>query len=165
MASGNTLITILPYNNEPPQSNFATFDIRNEHPILDFDADVDEIAVFTSICPRVYSAGGITVYVHFSMSSAESGNVVWQVAFERMGDGQVDLDVDSFASAQSTGAVSVPVTSGYPKICSIAFTNGAQIDYLAVGESFRIKINRDADNASDTAAGDAELIAIELKET
>jgi hypothetical protein len=38
---------------------------------------------------------------------------------------------------------------------------------IAVGELFRIKIRRDADDtsATDNAAGDAELNAVEIKET
>ena len=39
------------------------------------------------------------------------------------------------------------------------------MDSLAVGESFRIKITRDADNGSDTMAGDAQLFAVKVKET
>lgn len=39
------------------------------------------------------------------------------------------------------------------------------MDSLAAGEAFRLKVTRDADNASDTMAGDAELIGVEIKET
>jgi len=46
---------------------------------------------------------------------------------------------------------------------NVAFTDGAQMDSVAVGELFRIKVTRDA--ASDDAAGDAELHAVEIKET
>ena len=46
---------------------------------------------------------------------------------------------------------------------SIAFTDGVDMDSVAAGERFRIKITRDA--ASDTATGDAELTGIEIRET
>jgi len=165
MAAGDSLIVFGPYQNEPPSSAYATLDLRNLHPVLDFDDTTEEAAVFAGVLPRHYAGGGITVYLHYAMSSATSGNVVWTAAIERVGDGQQDIDSDGFAAAQSSGAVAVPGTSGHVDICTIAFTDGAQMDSLAVGEGFRLKIARDADNASDTATGDAELVAIEVRET
>jgi len=105
----------------------------------------------------------LTVYIHYAMSSAESGDVDWDVAFERIGDQQLDIDADSFAAVQSVDNTTVPGTSGLVDIVSVAFTDGAQMDSVAVGEGFRMKVTRDA--ASDTAAGDAELRFVEVKET
>lgn len=164
MASGNTLITLHPYDNEPPSSNYATLDTRNGHPVLDFDAGTDESAIFSAILPRNYAGGGLTVYLHWSGTSATSGDVVWNAAFERIGEGQQDMDADGFASAQAVTATA-PGTTGHVDIAAIAFTDGAQVDSIAVGELFRLKITRDADNGSDTMTGDAELRAIEIKET
>jgi hypothetical protein len=165
MASGDTLCTFTALNNEPPSSNFATLDTRNGHPVLDFDATTDESAVFSAILPRHYGGGGITVYLHVSASGITSGNYIFDVAFERIGDGQQDVDSDGFAAAQSLAATAVPGTDGHVDIVSIAFTNGAQMDSIAVGELFRLKVTRDADNGSDTAAADIELHAVEIKET
>jgi hypothetical protein len=164
MASGNSLIIFHPYNNEPPGSAFATLDTRNAHIVLDFDKATDEFAVFSSILPRHYNGGGITVYIHWSASGVITGDVVWSVQFERIGDGQQDVDSDGFAAAKTVTA-SAPTTDGFVKISNIAFTDGAEIDSIAFGEKFRLKIARDADNASDTMDADAELHAIELKET
>ncbi|MCP4712511.1 MAG: hypothetical protein GY869_28130 [Planctomycetes bacterium] len=163
MASGNTLLILLPQGNEPPASVPALFDTRNSHPVLDFDASTNWSAVFTAIMPRNYGSGGLTVYIHYAMSTATSGDIDWDAAFERIGDQQQDLDSDGFAAAQSVDNTTVPGTSGLVDIVNIAFTDGAQMDSIAVGESFRIKITRDA--VSDTAAGDAELVAVEIKET
>lgn len=163
MASGNTLLIFTPLMNEPPASVFATLDTRNQHPILDFDAATNESAVFTGVMPRNYAGGGITVYIHYAMSSAVADTVDWDVAFERIGDQQLDIDADSFAAAKSVDDTTVPATSGLVDIVSIAFTDGAEIDSIAVGECFRIKITRDA--VSDDATGDAELVSIEIKET
>jgi hypothetical protein len=163
MASGNTLVVFRPVDNEPPASNYATFDIRNGHPTLDFDDTVQEAAVFTSVLPRHYASGGITVYLHWAATSATTGTVGWDVAFERVGDGQQDIDADGFATAQTVTAATAPATSGNVKITNVAFPDGANIDSLAVGESFRLRVRRDV--ANDTAVGDAELVAVELKET
>jgi hypothetical protein len=164
LASGNTLVIFTPLANEPPSANYATLDLRNYHPVLDFDADADEAAVFTGVLPRAYAGGGVTVYLHWAATSATSGNVVWDVSFERIGDDVLDIDSDSFAAVQSVTAAASG-TSGNVVIDTIAFTNGAQMDSVAAGEAFRLKINRDANNANDTMTGDAELVAVEIKET
>jgi hypothetical protein len=163
MASGDTLAVFHPYNNEPPSSAYATLDIRNQHPCLDFDASANESAVFSSIMPQNYDGGGVTVYIHYAMSTAEANTVDWDAAFERIGDQQQDIDSDGFASVQSVDDTTVPGTSGNVDIVSIAFTNGAQMDSIAVGESYRLKITRDA--VSDDASGDAELFKVEIRET
>ena len=163
MASGDSLAVLMPVHNEPPASNYATLDTRNSHPVLDFDDTTNESAVFSIILPRHYAGGGLTVYIHYAMSSAEANTVDWDVAFERIGDQQLDIDGDSFAAVQSVDNTTVPGTTGLVDIVSIAFTDGAQMDSIAVGELFRIKITRDAVN--DDAAGDAELLGVEIKET
>lgn len=163
MASGDTLAVFLPMQNEPPAANYATFDVRNQHPVLDFDTTTQEAAIFTGVLPRHYSGGGITVYVHFAATSATSGTIGWDVAFERIGAAQQDIDSDGFASAQTITAVTVDATSGNVTIASVAVSNGANMDSIAVGEAFRLRIRRDV--ANDNAAGDAELLAVEMKET
>jgi hypothetical protein len=165
MATGNTLLVFMPNDNEPPASGYATLDSRNQHPVLDFDASAVERAVFSGVLPRHYGGGGLTVYLHVSASGITSGNYIFDVAFERIGDGQQDVDADGFATVQSLAATAVPATDGHVDIVSIAFTDGAQMDSVAVGEKFRIYVERDADNASDTAAADIELHAVEIKET
>lgn len=165
MASGDSLLQWTAYHNEPPATAYATLDTRNQHPVLDFDADTDESAVFSAVMPQHYAGTtGVTVYIHYAMATATADEVVWNAAFERIGDQQQDIDADSFAAAQAT-TVTVPGTSGLIDIASIAFTDGAQMDSVAVGEGFRLKITRDADNGDDDATGDAELRWVELRET
>lgn len=161
MASGNTLLIFTPLGNEPPTSNFATPDTRNAHPVLDFDDSTSESAVFSAVMPRNYSGGGLTVYIHYS-AIATSGDVDWDVSFERIGDQQQDVDSDGFAAVNSVDGTTVPGTSGLVDIVNVTFTDGADMDSVAAGESFRLKIARDI---ADTAVGDIELHKIEIKET
>jgi hypothetical protein len=164
VASGNTLCVWTVQANQPPASNYATLDTRNGLWVLDFDASTDEAAVFVGILPQHYAGSGITVYLHWLATSATSGDVVWTTAFERHQAGTDDSDADSFATANSATATTA-ATSGSETITSIAHTNGAQLDSLAAGERFRLKVTRDADNGADTMSGDAELVAIELRES
>jgi hypothetical protein len=164
MASGDTLLIFTPQMNEPPSSNYATLDVRNVHPVLDFDASTNESAVFSGVMPQNYAGTtGVTVYLHYAMSSAVANTVDWDVSFERIGDQQLDIDADSFAAVNSVDNTTVPGTSGNVDIVSVAFTNGADMDSVAKGEGFRIKITRDATN--DDATGDAELRFVEIRET
>lgn len=162
MASGDTLAVFFPQDNEPPSTSFATFDARNGHPVLDFATG--ESAIFTGIMPRNYAGGGVTIAVHYAMSSATANAVAWETAFERIGDQQQDIDSDGFATAQSGGDVTVPATSGLVDVASTVHTDGAEMDSVAVGETFRLKLTRATPSGTD-ATGDAELAAVEIRET
>jgi hypothetical protein len=147
-----------PLVNEAPTSNYATLDSRNGHPTLDFDTTTQEAAVFSGIIPADYTGAGITVSVYCALTSATSGTVGWLVSIERMDVSSLDTDADSFASAQTITATTVPGTSGQILKLSVNISSGANMDSLAAGEMFRIKIERDVTN--DTAAGDAELMRV-----
>lgn len=163
MASGDTLLIFTPLHNEPPATVFATLDTRNSHPVLDFDADANEDAIFSAVMPQHYSGGGVTVLLHYAMATAVSLTIDWDVAFERIGDQQLDIDADSFAAVNSIDNTTVPGTSGFVDVVSVAFTDGADMDSVAAGELFRLLVRRDA--VSDDATGDAELLAVEVRET
>jgi hypothetical protein len=164
MASGDTLLIFRAMDNEPPATNYATFDVRNGHPCLDFDTTTGEAAYFSAVMPRNYSdATGVTVYLHWGGTVAGTGTVGWLVAFERLADGGTDLDADSFASDQTVTAEAADATSGILDVSSVAITKGANMDSVVAGDYFRIRITRDV--ANDNLNGDAELYAVEIKET
>lgn len=163
MASGQTLVIWRAQDNEPPATAPAAFDTRNGHPCLAFDTTTQETAIFTAILHRAYAAGGITAYLHWAAATAVTGTIGWDVSFERIGAASQDIDADGFATAQTVTAATVDGTSGNVSITNVAITDGANIDSIAVGETFRVRVRRDV--ATDTAAGDAQLLAVELKET
>lgn len=148
-----------PLTNETPATAYATPDVRNGRAILDFDATTDESAVFSAVLPFEYAGSGVRVYLYWSASTATSGDVVWNAAIERTDLSVLDIDADSFAAAQAA-TTTAPSTSGMVVRTTINISNGAQMDSLAAGELFRLKITRDADNASDNMTGDAELIRV-----
>ena len=162
MASGNSLLTFGPLASEPPSANYATLDLRNAHPVLDFDAATDESVSFSSILPAHYAGGGLTLKIHWTATSATSGDVVWNGEIEAISG--LDIDADSFATAQAvTGTANG--TSGIETVSTITFSSGANMDSLAAGGAFRLRITRDANNGSDTLVGDAEVLYLELLET
>ncbi len=144
-------------DNQPPATAFATLDTRNSIAVLDFDATTDESAIFLGIIPEATLLGsGLKIRLLWMATSATSGNVVWDVSLERM---TTDLDSDSFDTIAS-GTAAANGTSGILTVTEITLTT---IDSVAAGDGYRLKVTRDANNASDTMTGDAELVVCEIR--
>jgi hypothetical protein len=163
MGSGQTLAVFYPSDNEPPAANPATLDLRNLRPCLDFDATTNETAIFTGVMPQHYAGGGVTVYIHWAASTdtTDTHHCFWDAAFELCTG--LDLDGDSFAAVNSLDTDHCNATSGIETVTAITFVDGADMDSVVAGALFRLLITRDA--ANDDMTGDAELLAVELKET
>lgn len=167
--TSKTLVRWTAAGNQPPSSAFATLDTRNSILVLDFDDATDESAVFLGSIPEGTSLeSGIRVVIYWMSTTATTGSVVWTSAFMSLYDLSTDMDSDSFATAVSSGAIGVPTTSGYVRRTEIDHSS-SEIDGLnevVMGETesrlFRMRISRDADDAGDTASGDAEIIAVEI---
>lgn len=143
-------------DNQPPATNFATLDTRNSIAILDFDDTTDESAIFLGIISEAtVLTSGLSIRLIWTATTATSGDCVWDASLERM---TTDIDTDSFDTAASVTATT-NATSGVPNYSTITLTT---IDSVTTGDGFRLKINRDANNGSDTMVGDAELIAVEV---
>lgn len=171
MASGDTLVVFTALHNEPPATAFATLDVRaggstpaEQLVVLDFDADTDETAEFGGFMPRVYGAGGITVTIGWMATTATTGNCIWDVSFKSVSDDADDMDTKAFAAVNSVTDAAASA-SGEVAYATVTFTDGADMDSVAAGEYFRMRVTRDANNASDTMSGDAELVFVEIKET
>ena len=146
---------------EQPLTAFAPLVVRNNHPVLAFDASTNEQVFFTGIIPQQYDGtSSVDVVISWTSASAITGNVVWEAKFEHM-DTSTDIDADSFSTAL-TGTQTAPGTSGQTRNVTITFTN-AQADAIVGGAPFRLSITRLATNGGDTMTGDAHLIAVQVK--
>src|SRR5688572_23728001 len=167
MSSGNSLCGFAPQDNEPTATDFATYDARNAHPTLDFDASTTEYAQFTGFMPRHYSNGGITIQMTWAGTSGATGSVVWGAAIETLGvTATTNLDTNSFGTATIFATDSCPTTSGLMTTTSFVF-GATQLDGLATsgGDPFRLRIKRNATATGDTMSGDAEFVFAEIRET
>lgn len=166
MASGNTLCVFFPQAGEPPATNYPTLDLRNGVLVLDFDDTTDESIEFAGFMPRHYGGGGITVTVGWMATSATTGTISLDVAFKSVTDDVDDLDTKAFAAANNANPTTASAT-GEVDYVTITFTDGADMDSVAAGEYFRLKITRDANGttSTDNMTGDMELVFIEIKET
>jgi len=158
-----TLAVFTAFNAIFPATNYATKDIRNVYPVLDFDASTNESTIFIGLMPQQYRGGNIEARLFFSMTTATSGDVDWSIQFERISSSDQDIDSDSYSSATSIVDVAVPSTSGVVTVSSITVTSGANMDNVVAGDMFAIQITRGA--SDDTASGDAELLGVELRGT
>jgi hypothetical protein len=153
-----TLSVFTPERNQPPSTAFATLNTRNSILVLDFDDTTNESAIFDGVIPDGALLGsGLIVRVWWMATTATSNAVTWGVQFEKTG---TDNDADSFDTA-ATGTSTANGTSGIETLTSITITT---IDGLTVGDRFRLKVYRDASSAGDTMTGDAQLLAVEVRQ-
>lgn len=152
-----------PLTAEFPSSNFPQLTVTNQRPVLAYDAATSEAAYWADVAPQGLT-GTLSIILSFIMASATTGNVIWRAKIEAITDGDAtDLDsATSFDTANSSGSIAVPATAGYIKQCTITLTTN---DSLTAADYYRISIDRDAANGSDTATGDAYLLAFELRDS
>lgn len=144
----------------------ATQDTRNGHPVLDFNDAADECSYFGGVLSPDYAGGGLTFTIYWMATSATTGATGWLLAIGAHPDDALDLDSDSFAADNSVSATTATAT-GEVDYATIAFTDGADMDSLAAGESYRARLCRDGDGSvvTDDMTGDAELYKLAFVET
>lgn len=149
MATATLLASSVSLDNTSPPG----IEVQNSLPYLLFDAATDEICYLEFRLPDNYASSPV-LKAFYAMSSATSGDVVWAAEIWAMSDGDsADINTPSYDTA-NTVTDTVPATAGYPAELTITLSNN---DSMAAGDLVRIKFYRDADNASDTATGDAGL--------
>jgi len=116
------------------------------------------------------SSADVVVLVDFYgvTNPGASQNVIWQAAVcaRTPGDSQSIL-TDSFATAVAASAVAVGTSdAGYPKRATITITS-TNLDSLASGDRFTLKLFRDPAHASDSYTQDALVygVAVEWSST
>jgi len=125
-------------------------------PTLRFDDTAIENAYTSFPFPQDMQHGtNIWMRLYYAMESATSGAVRWETYYRTVKDG------DALAGANDSGIsenVAVPGTSGVLDVWEIWLTDlNAVLDEI-VG----LQVRRKADDAGDTATGDAHLVGVEL---
>jgi|SRR3990167_1398104 len=131
--------------------------------VYGFDAATAEYLDFLVLL-RGYAGGGLTIAVAWSAFSAITGNTIWRIGIRRIQDDAEDIDAAHTYDYNSV-TDAAPSASGEVVYPTITFTNGADMDSWADGELAIVRVGRDAANASDTMAADAELWTPEIRET
>lgn len=128
-----------------------------------FDAASDEYIDLLCVLEG-YDGGGLTIKLKWSSEDQTSGNVLWEAAIRRIQDDVEDIETShSYDFNQVTAAA--PSVVGELSYDSITFTSGADMDSLADGELFVLRVKRNADDAGDTMSNDAYLWSVTGVET
>ncbi|MEM8864180.1 MAG: hypothetical protein AAGF31_01385 [Planctomycetota bacterium] len=129
--------------------------------MLDYDDSLIEATSFTLFLSSNYSGGGFAVQLLWTSQTATTGDVRWEAAIERQPTG-FDLDSSNFGD-DVTAISAAPSTAG--EIVATELSISAAISGLPLaGERLRLRIRRNAADAGDTMVGDAELLAVEVRE-
>lgn len=119
-----------------------------------FDQSTDEHWMWSFRLPSDYASGGAVVLTWGA--KVTTGNVIWKTGINSIDPSAEDADAAVFNAADLSSATAVPGTTEHLKETSISLT----VTGLAAGELVILFVGRDADNGSDTAAGDATLAAV-----
>lgn len=170
MASGDILFAFGARDGIPTATLGAAHGIRaggstpNEGvPTLAFDDTTAEYVDFFLEMPPHYAGGGVTLSLKWA-SGATSNATIWQAAFRRVNDDAVDVDTSHSYAFNSVTATTASA-AGEWDYCTITFTDGSDMDSVAAGDSFILRISRDATNGSDNMTGDALLVSGSATET
>lgn len=156
-----TRLVFTPTAAEFPASNFPALGIDGQsRPYLAFDTTTAETCYWTFVAPQGLT-GALTAIVTYRAASATSGTAAFSVALECITDGDsTDTDAgSSFDTANSPSTVTVPGTAGYIDQYSVTLTNA---DSIAAGDYCRLSLARNV--ASDSASGDLQVLAVEIRE-
>lgn len=123
---------------------------------FDFDQNNEESAEWEVVMPSTYTGGTVTVKFHWTTSVA-SGNVVWGCQAICVGDNE------TMKTAFGTAQTVTDGSNGTDKMNLSAATSAITIAGTpAASKTVVFRVYRDATNASDTLAGDARLVAVEI---
>lgn len=130
---------------------------------LAFDTTTEEWCTWQFRMPSDYASGPVAK-VQYKMASAVTGGVAFDVRLGTIDPGvsTSDADAKGFAAA-NVGTQTVPATTaGKVGEVSITLTNA---DSVLAGDWCVIRLARAVANASDTAAGDCEVVVLALEYT
>lgn len=149
----------------PPSSAHADRGVVQNRAYLAFDASTVEAMYSKAVqMPAAYTGSGtLKADILYAAASATSAKFDFEISVEALtADDAVDTDAgDSFDTANAANET-VPGTAGYMSVLTITLTNK---DSVAAGDMFRIKLERDADDATDdTATGDARVYLVNVYE-
>lgn len=161
MATGTILLGVPPqgYDGTNPPGEVVV----NGRTQIALDAATDEPWFWVLRMPQDYASGPV-LKLQFASASATTGDVIVQAElFAVTPNDSAAVSSDSYDTANASAATTVPATTaGRLFEISITLTNA---DSLAAGDYLAIRASRDANNGSDTMAGDLYLLAASLEYT
>ena len=170
MASGDTLLILRPGNGVPTATASAGLTSiagasspAERFTVLAYDDGATlEHFDFPLIMPQSYGGGGLTLRF-LSGAAAATGTYIIGAALRRIEDDTDDLDTSAHTyDYNNTSAITAPSAIGEIGYDTLTFSSGADMDSVAAGDMFILRIRVDGDT---TITGDTYLHQIEVRET
>ena len=144
-----------------PDSNFPnlgkTVGTNWTYKTLDFDQSTDETCYWNVAIPANVTPASANLIIHWTAASG-SGNVYWECTARSIGNDQViDATTTPNTSANTVNDTLLATGDIHRVDMSMTLT-----DWNA-GELLQLKFFRDANNASDTLSGDAQIVGVSLE--
>lgn len=158
MASGDTIGIFTWHDAAFPSSAAAGIARRNGHLLITFDDSTNEDVFFEWISPQHMSSSTIDIFLIWMAASATSGDVRWQLSAEHHEEDVDDLDSDNFSETVSATFTTASVSG------ELQYSNMSNVISGSAGESTRFRVRREADSGADTMVGDAQLMALEIRQ-
>src|SRR5690606_7875263 len=109
------------------------------------------------VMPQHYAGGGLTLTI-CSGAGTTTGGVRWEAAIRRINDDAEDLDTTAHTyDFNGVSVTTLPSAVGEVSYDDVTFTDGEDMDSVAAGEQFILRVRRKHDHADATAAADAFL--------
>ncbi len=159
---GSTLLTAPPLAFDFTSSlTPARYGVRNGHRFVGFKDAGNTEAFWSNFMPEGYVGSGLSVTIAWMAASATTGDVDWDVAFERLAAGGQDLDSDNFNAPKTSISTTTHADSGKLTYTIISFS-AAEAANLQPLEKFRIRLRRLGDNGTDDMVGEAQVVDIQV---
>jgi hypothetical protein len=152
-------------------NTFPVFTTVNNNAVLSFDPTNKNTCTFAAVMPDGVPLGsGVNVRIVWCVANTgtpdttTTHNVVWSAYLDRANSGAV-FSSDSFdtgGSATQTVTTAITATAATILITSIPIASG-HLDLTTNGDPFRLQVNREATNASDSCTSASWLYAVELQ--
>jgi len=141
----------------------------NLRPSITFDPAIDESAVLEGIIPSEHTGSGtLKLYlVYAANTTTAADDVRWDVNGEVLTpNNNESTNVDSYGATADSTTGTFGTTAYALRSVTITLTNFKADEVPAVGDKFRLKITRDANNGSnlDDLAADCHLVGAEVYE-
>lgn len=132
----------------------------NNHRVLDAANAVNIYA--ETVLPTAYAGGGLTFDIYFAIATdTDAGhNATWNIELMRHQADTDDLDTDSYVAANASSAFAPLTSANLTRKRTITFTDGADMDSIAAGESFTVKLYH-----SGSVSGEVHIIQVIARET
>lgn len=151
-----------PYDNIPFGTTYPSFNTRGTLglPVLDCAQSVTTDCIFSDVMPlNANVALGLTTIIRWSSHVAITGNVKWNVAFQRLNQGAgvaTSFDTLGTITSVTNGTIDTVNISTIPSLTTISS--------ISAGDLYVVKVTRDGSNGADTMTTDlAEIYSVEVR--